>query len=53
MKDLITLLMIVVGMVGAFMYLLIGTFPPLSVSVCIIALMCLALVREVIKCRIW
>ena len=51
MKDLITILMIAVGMVGAFMYLLIGTFPPLSVSVCIIALMCLNLVRGLMRCR--
>ena len=51
MKYLITILMIAVGMVGTFMYLLIGTFPPLSVSVCIIALMCLNLVRGLMRCR--
>ena len=51
MKDLITILMVAIGMIGAFMYLLIGTFPPLSVSLCIIALMCLQLLRGIARCR--
>ena len=48
MKDLLTLIVSAAVMMGIFMYLLIGTFPPVWVTMCIVAVGVLWLMKGVI-----